>query len=82
MSQKNEKRFVSIAKYCELTGLNYKTVRHAIDSGQVKSIKTESGIYKIDTEPDYTAADIPLIKKLEKQERLLESLCKHLGVTA
>jgi len=73
------KRFVAIAEYQRLTGLSYATVKHMINSNQLKTITTESGLVRIDIHDD-NADSSAIVKRLDEQERMLKALCGHLGV--
>ena len=74
------KRFLTIAEYCRATGLSYKTVKAALESGQLFGIKTESGNWKIDTQADINPDVGALASSIEEQGKLIKQLCKHLGV--
>ena len=74
-----ERRFVNIAEYCRLYGTSPPTVRSAIKRGELPYITSESGRYLVDTQPQGASIQ-PIIDKLERQERRIEALCKHLGV--
>ena len=74
------KRFIPIAEYQRQTGLSYQTVKHALDTGELRGVRTESGHWKIDTHADGNSDLSALIDRLDNQERLLSSLCAHLGV--
>ena len=75
-----ERRFVTIASYCQRTGLSYATVKNGIDTGQIKAIRTKGGYYKIDTQADCNTDTSAIVERLDRQERLLTALCGHLGV--
>jgi hypothetical protein len=72
------KRFVTIAKYQEISGLSYATVSHLMNSGQLPYITTESGLRRVDTGATPDRAE--LIERLDRTEQILSSLCDHLGV--
>jgi len=76
------KRFVSIASWCKANNGNYKTVKHALETGQIHGIKTESGQWLVDTQADANLDFRKLFDRLEAQEKLLKSLCHHLGAKA
>ena len=42
------KQFVPIAEYQRMTGLSYPTIKNALETGQLRGIKTEAGHWKID----------------------------------
>ena len=48
----NDKRFVAIAEYQRITGLSYQTVKNALETGQLRGVRTEAGHWKIDTQAD------------------------------
>jgi hypothetical protein len=77
----NSKRFVPLAEYQRLSGLSYSTVRFLCDSGQLRTIRTEGGLLRIDTKSNESADTTTIVKRLDDQARLLEALCAHLGVS-
>ena len=77
-----EKRFVTISEYQRMTGMSYKTVKHAIDTGQLKAIRTEAGHFKIDTAANTDPGLAAVTRQLEDQARMLKALLSHLGVKA
>ena len=84
-----EKRYVSMSTYQKMTGLSYKTVKHLIETSQLKTIKTEAGNYRIDVVSNNSAkAEIELKKEisnlkdaLRSTETMVKALCKHLNAT-
>ena len=74
------KRFVPIAEYQRMTGLSYPTIKNALDTGQLKGIRTESGHWKIDTATAGDKDTAAIMEQLNEQGRLLKSLCGHLGL--
>ena len=77
------KKFVPIAEYSRMTGLSYPTIKNALETGQLKGIKTEAGHWKIDasdTGGDTISAAI--MERLDEQQKLLKALCGHLGLGA
>jgi len=75
----NQKRFVPISKYCEISGLSYATVNYLLKSNQLSYITTESGQRRVDTQPTNSGQEA-VIAKLDRQDALLSALCAHLGV--
>ena len=75
-----QKRFITINEYCKRTGLSYATVNHMLKDGQLSYITTEGGLRRIDTQNEQPSMDV-VLKRMDEQERLLKSLCGHLGVT-
>jgi len=73
-------RFVSISQYQRMTGLSYPTIKNAAETGKIKAIQTEAGHWKIDTLADINIDTAPLLERLEGQEKMLKTLCAHLGV--
>ena len=74
------KRFVAIAEYQRISGLSYPTIKNALETGQLKGVRTEAGHWKIDTQ-DRGGADFSAItKRLDEQGQMLKALCGHLGV--
>lgn len=73
------KRFASISEYQKLSGLSYKTIRHALESRQLNGIRTESGIWKIDTRFKGGSDVSTLLYKLENVERALLALCRQMN---
>ena len=74
------KRFLSIEEYRRQHGLSYKTVNFLLDSGQLPYVKTEGGLRKIDTQPGNSTDNRELIERLDRQERAISALIRHLGV--
>ena len=74
------KKFVPIAEYTRMTGLSYPTVKNALETGQLKGIKTEAGHWKIDVSDTGDKTSTAIIEQLNEQGRLLKALCGHLGV--
>ena len=74
-----QRRFVPKAEYARQTGLSYATITHMANTGQIKTIVTESGQMRIDTQ-ESNAYDPNVLERLDGQEKLLKSLCTHLGV--
>jgi len=73
------KRFISIAEYQRKTGLSYASIKANIRNKTIRAVETESGQYRIDTAadgPDLSA----VLERLSVQEKLLNELCKHLGI--
>ena len=77
LSKQEEKRFVTISAYRRMTGLGYKAIMHMIQSGQIKTLKTESGKYRIDTNADSSGDMSALMEELNETKRLLRALCKQ-----
>ena len=75
------KRFVTIAEYQRITGLSYQTVKNALDTGQLKGVRTEAGHWKVDTTDAGNKDATAIMERLDRQEQLLKSLCRHLGLT-
>jgi len=74
-----ERRYVPVTVFAKQAGLSYATVNHLVDSGQIAYIVTEAGHRRIDTHPPSTvAADV--VKRLDRQERMLAALCKQFNV--
>lgn len=71
-----DKRFVTIKKYCELSGLSYSTINHMCNTGQLNYITTEGGLRRIDTKSGNSDMQ-PLLERLDKQEKLLQALCRQ-----
>ena len=74
------KRFVTIAEYQRISGLSYPTVKNALETGQLKGVKTEAGHWKIDTHESGSTDTSVIVKRLDESERMLKALCGHLGV--
>jgi len=74
------KRYVPIAEYQRMTGLSYPTIKNALDTGQLKGIKTEAGYWKIDTEDLGNKDTVAIMERLNEQGQLLKALCGHLGL--
>jgi len=74
------KRFATIAEYQRITGLSYPTIKNAAETGKIKAIQTEAGHWKIDTLADMNMDTASLMERLEGQEKMLKTLCAHLGV--
>ena len=82
MSRKQGKRYIPIAEYQRQTGLSYPTIKNALETGQLKGIRTESGHWKIDAADTGDKATAAIMEQLNEQARLLQALCGHLGVKA
>ncbi|MDR1892033.1 MAG: hypothetical protein LBQ48_03370 [Oscillospiraceae bacterium] len=67
------KRFVTIAEYQRLSGLSYPTVKNALETGQLKGVKTEAGHWKIDTQDAGNTDTSVIVKRLDEAERLLKA---------
>jgi len=67
--------YVTIKKYCQLSGLSYATVKHLIKSGQLKYITTEKGLQRIDIRE--SGNDQAVIERLNNQEKMLTALCRQ-----
>ena len=74
------KRFVTLAEYQRMTGLSYPTVKNALETGELRGIRTEAGYWKIDVEVDGNTDVSILARRLDGVEGMLEALCCHLGV--
>lgn len=74
------KRYVPIAEYQRMTGMSYPTIKNALETGQLKGIRTEAGHWKIDTAATEDKQTTAIIERLDTQERLLKALCGHLGI--
>lgn len=72
-------RFVTIKKYCELSGLSYATVNHMLKTGQLAYITTEGGLRRIDTKSSNADQTI-ILEKLDKTEKMIKSLCNQFNV--
>ena len=75
------KRFIPISQYCKISGLSYATVNHMLNSGQLSYVTTESGQRRVDTNDSVNADSTAIARRLDETERLLKSLCTHLGVS-
>ena len=76
------KRYVSIAEYQRTKGLSYPTIKHGLETGQIRGVRTEAGHWKVDIADDGNHDANAIIKRLDAQQRLLTALCGHLGVKA
>ena len=74
------KKYGSMAKGQEYYGVSYPTLKHALETGQIKGIKTEAGIWKVLLDDTCNTDTSAIVQRLEETERLLKSLCSHLGV--
>jgi len=75
------KRYVPIAEYQRMTGLSYPTIKNALETGQLKGIRTEAGYWKVDTEDAGNKDAAIIMERLSEQNRLLKTLCGHLGLS-
>ena len=76
-----DKRFVTIKRFCQKSGLSYATVNHMLKTGQLKFITTEAGLRRIDTQAQETGSE-PVLEKLEMQEKIMRQICDHFGIQA
>jgi len=74
------RRFVTIADYQRQTGLSYPTIKKALETGQLRGIRTEAGYWKIDIQADGKTDISAILQRLDVQECLLRALCEHLGM--
>ena len=76
MKVNQNKRFVTMSKFQRDTGLSYKTVKNALDTGQLKGIMTEAGHWKIDTHDSDSNRDAAnIVARLDEQGQMLKALC-------
>jgi len=80
MTAEKHKRFVPIAEYQRISGLSYPTIKNALETGQIKGVKTEAGHWKVDTQDNGSADAAAIFQRLDETERLLKALCGHLNV--
>ena len=78
--EKLSKRFVTIKRYQEMSGLSYATVDFMLKSGQLAYITTESGQRRVDTRAR-DADNTVILAKLDTQEKMLKALCKQFNTT-
>ena len=69
------KRYVPIAVYQRMTGMSYPTIKNALETGQLKGVKTEAGHWKIDTQDGGNTDTAAIVRRLDEQERMLKALC-------
>ncbi|MCL2264253.1 MAG: hypothetical protein FWC08_13645 [Defluviitaleaceae bacterium] len=74
-------RFLSIRKYVELNGLSYQTVKHGLETGQLRGIQTESGNWRVDTHDGNNLQVEFVLQRLEKQEKFLLAICRQFGIS-
>ena len=74
------KRFATIAEYQRATGLSYKTIKNALETGQLKGIKTDAGHWKIDMAHNNSEELNAIKTHLAEQGVLLKAMCEHFGV--
>ena len=74
------KQYVPIVEGQRKTGLSYKTLKYAAETGQIPAIKTESGQWKICVTDTSNVDTASIITKLDEQQKLLKALCGHLGL--
>lgn len=74
-----DQRFVTIKRYCEMSGLSYATVNHLLKTGHLSYITTESGLRRVDTQPRSPGQNV-LLEKLERNEKMLSALCAQFNV--
>jgi len=72
-----DKRFVSIRQYQRISGLSYDLIKFALDTNQLKSIKSECGHYKIDTQAELGADISILMDKLNEMDRKISALTRQ-----
>ena len=76
------KRFVTIAEYQRRTGLSYPTIKNALETGQLRGVRTVAGYWKVSTADSGSLDTAAIMERLGKTESLVKALCNHLGVTA
>ena len=76
-----DKRFVTIKRYCEITGVSYATADHMLRSGQLNYILTESGQRRIDIQSRADTDNGAVMKELERQGRMLAALCRQFNTS-
>jgi len=74
------RRYVPIAEYQRMTGLSYPTIKNALETGQLKGIRTEAGHWKIDVIDSGDKNTAAIMEQLSQQGQLLKQLCVHLGI--
>jgi len=77
---KPKKTFVPVAEYQRMTGLSYPTVKNALETGQLKGIRTEAGHWKVDVSDATNIDNAVIIQRLDGVERILKALCGHFGL--
>ena len=74
------KRYVAIAEFQRLSGLSYPTIKNALESGELRGIRTEAEHWKVDTLDAGNTDTAAIVQRLDEQARMLKTLCAHLGV--
>ena len=69
-------RFVTIKRYCEMTGLSWATVNHMLKTNQLRYITTESGLRRVDTQEGNPENSV-LFEKIEECGKMLSALTKQ-----
>jgi len=72
-----DKRFVSIRQYQRISGMSYDLIKFALDTNQLKAIKSECGHYKIDTQAEFGADISILMDKLNEMDRKISALTRQ-----
>jgi len=70
------RRYVPVAEFQRISGLSYKTVMHMIRTSQLPHVVTESGQYRVDTQPNGQSNAI-LAEKIDDMQKYLKALCKQ-----
>ena len=76
----NQKRYVPIAEYQRQSGLSYSTVKQALETGQLRGIKTNCGKWKVDTEADKNPETIAIMQQLSGIEKAIQAICMQFNV--
>ena len=74
----NPSKLYSIAKYMREYGGSYPTIKNALETGQLKGIKTETGQWRIlvgDGSPEYSA----LLGEVKEVKTMLKTLLSVFG---
>ena len=73
-------RFVPVAEYQRISGLSFPTVKHGLETGQLKGIKTEAGHWRVQLDDSGNTDTAAIVQRLDEQGQLLKALAVHLGV--
>ena len=72
-----QKKFVPVSEFQRISGLSYPTVMGALERGELKGIKTESGHWRVKLENDNSSNIPDISERLQKIEQSIYALCKQ-----
>ena len=71
----SNKRYVPIAQFQRISGLSFPTIRNALETGQLKGLKTDCGHWRVDTQADTSPELSAVMNRLQGIETAVKALC-------